>query len=270
MKAEVLNLDGSKKGDVELPKQFLEEYRPDLIKRAVLSIQSHKRQAYGQSPESGLRPSAKTSKRRRAFRGSYGKGISRVPRKVFTRRGTQFNWEGAVAPGTVGGRRAHPSKAEKDWSLSINTTERKKAIRSAIAATTKKDLVEERGHRVGREVPIVVDAAAEGLKKAKDASALLSKLGMGDELKRLKEKKVRAGKGKSRGRRYRKKVGPLFIVSEKCELQKSAKNIPGAEVATVDSLNAELLAPGTHAGRLAIWSEKAIERLGKESLFIRK
>lgn len=270
MKAEILNIDGTKKGEITLPKQFEEEYRPDLIKRAVLVVQSNKRQPFGTDVEAGTRPSAKTSKRRRKYRSSYGKGISRVPRKVMSRQGTQFNWTGTFAPGTVSGRAAHPPKAEKVWALKINIAERKKAIRSAIAATAIKELAEKRGHKVGKALPIIIDAKAEDLKKSKEAVEMLAKLGLKDEIKRLETKKVRAGKGKSRGRKYKKKVGPLLIVSGNCALQKSAANISGIDIVIVESLNAELLAPGTHAGRLAVWSEKAIEKMDKENLFVGK
>src|SRR3990167_4557963 len=98
--------DAEKKiyGDKELPVQFSEEYRPDLIKRAVHALQSAARQAYGAYPEAGQRHSSETSKRRRKYRGTYGFGISRVKRKIHTRRGTRFFWEGSTTPQTVGGR----------------------------------------------------------------------------------------------------------------------------------------------------------------------
>ena len=142
--------DGSKKktGELELPFQFNEDIRPDLIHRAVLSIQSHKRQKYASDPLAGKRASAKLSRRRRKYRGSYGIGISRVPRKIMTRRGTRLNWVGAFAPGTVGGRRAHPPKSETIFESKINKQERKKAIRSAIAATISLEAVKERGHDI--------------------------------------------------------------------------------------------------------------------------
>jgi len=34
------------------------------------------------------------------------------------------------------------------------------------------------------------------------------------------------------------------------------------DIATVDQLNTELLAPGTQAGRLTVWTESALLRLG--------
>jgi large subunit ribosomal protein L4e len=237
-----------------------------LIKRAVLAIQSHKRQKYGANPEAGFRHSAKLSRRRRKYRGGYGRGMSRVPRKVLSRRGTQFSYVGAIVANTVGGRKAHPPKAEKEWGLKINVKEKRKAIRSAIAATINKLLVLARGHKT-ESVPLIIESKFEDLKKAKEVEKVLSNLGLAEELERSKKKKVRAGKGKARGRKYKKKTGPLLVISSKCSLQNAALNLPGVDVAVVDSLNAELLAPGTHPGRVTVWSEKAIERLGKEKLF---
>src|SRR3989338_38182 len=115
MKIPILTPEKTKIGEKELPSHFLEEYRPDLIQRAVLALQSAARQRYGAYPEAGLRHSSKLSKRRRKYRGSYGLGISRVNRKILSRRGTRFNWAGAFSPQTVGGRRSHPPKAEKIW-----------------------------------------------------------------------------------------------------------------------------------------------------------
>ncbi len=58
-------------------------------------------------------------------------------------------------------------------------------------------------------------------------------------------------------------VGPLIVVAEDKGLLNAAANIPGVAVAVVEGLNAELLAPGTHAGRLTVWANGAVERLGK-------
>ncbi len=268
MKAKILNLEGAKSKDLELPEQFNAEFRPDLIKKAVLCIQSHNRRKYGAKTDAGLRASAELSRRRRKYRGSYGKGISRVPRKILSARGLQFNWTGAVIPGTVGGRRAHPPKSAKDMCMNINVKERRKALCSAIAATADKDLVQKRGHKIPENVPLIIQDSFENLSKTKELVQALEKIGLKEELERTKEKKLRAGKGKKRGRRYKKKKGPLLVVSGKCSLEKVASSIPGVEIVEVDSLNALLLAPGTIPGRLTIWTEKAIERLNKEKLFI--
>lgn len=267
MKLNIIDQSNNKVGEVKLPIQFEEEFRPDLIQRAVLAIQSHKRQPYAASTEAGKRASAKLSRRRRKYRGSYGIGISRVPRKILSRRGTRMNWVGAFAPGTVGGRRAHPPKTEKIWQKKINEKERSKAIRSAIAATILKDIVAQRGHIIPDNYPFILDDKFESMSKTQEVMEAFEKLGLESELQRAQIKTVRAGKGKSRGRKYKKRKGPLVVVSKKDSLHNALKNISGVDVVDVKSLNAELLAPGAKAGRLTLWTSSAINMLGKENLF---
>jgi large subunit ribosomal protein L4e len=169
---------------------------------------------------------------------------------------------------TVGGRRAHPPKAEKVWSRKLNDKERKKALRSAIAASFNKDVVKERGHKSPDNYPFVVSNDFEGFDKTNKVVSALRALGFTDELSRASKKKVRAGKGKMRGRRYKRPVGPLLVVGSECKIVKSAKNIPGVEVVHVSCLNAKLLAPGCHPGRLALFTKNAIDKLSSERLFI--
>ncbi len=268
MKVDVVSLKGEIKGSKVLPPQFSELVRPDLIKRAVQAIQSHKRQAYGADPRAGVKYSADLPRRRRKYKTPYGRGVSRVPRKTLSSRGTQFYWVGAFAPGTVGGRRAHPPKAEKVVWKKINKKERKKAIRSALAATFVKDLVLKRGHRVPDSFPFILSDDAEKIGKTKEFSSVLLSLGFKDELKRSSVKKIRPGKGTMRGRPYKKAKGILLVVGNECPALKSFKNIPGADVVEVSELNAELLAPGCHPGRLTLFTESAIDKLNKEGLFL--
>lgn len=268
MKIPIMSIAKTEIGKHDLPVQFHEEIRPDIIKKAVEVIQACRRQPYGADPRAGQKVSAKISRRRRDYKGSYGHGISRVPRKIMSHRGTQFNWVGALAPGTVGGRRAHPPKAEKIWEIDMNKKERRKAIRSAMAATLVKELVAQRGHKVPAAYPFIVENKFEDLDKTKQVQDTLEKLGFDAELTRTKTRKIRAGKGKLRGRKYKTKKGPLLVVSKKCRLLQTARNIPGIEVVEVNSLNAELLAPGCEMGRLTIFSQAAIERLEKEKLFM--
>ncbi|MBI4440373.1 50S ribosomal protein L4 [Candidatus Woesearchaeota archaeon] len=270
MKADIVTIEGKSAKKVDLPRQFSEEVRTDLITRAVLAIQNNKRQPYGAKPTAGMRASAEVSRRRRDYRGSYGIGISRVPRKVMSKSGTRMNWVGAFAPGTVKGRKAHPPKGSKIWDQKINKKERRKAIRSAIAATVLREYVQKRNHRISSIYPIIVEGKSESLEKTRDVAAMFGKLGLGDELKRSSVKTVRAGVGKTRGRKYKKRIGPLVVVSGECSLLRSARNIPGVDAVIVQNLNAELLAPGCAPGRLTVWTENAIEKMGKESLFMGK
>ncbi|MBC8494676.1 50S ribosomal protein L4 [archaeon] len=251
MKLKTLNLNKTETGAVELPAQFFEPVRTDLIHRAFLVIQFNKTQPYGTNPRAGLRASADLSRRRRKYRGSYGLGISRVPRKILSRRGTRMNWVGAVMPGTVGGRRAHPPKAEKIWAKKINQDERRKAIRSAIAATLNTDLVKKRGHLAPSNYPFIIDDNFTEVKKTAELIKILEHIGFKDEMDRSRS---RGSKG-------------LLLVSTTKALDKSCANIPGVETEVVSSLNVELLAPGGVPGRLTVFTKSAIEELSKKKLF---
>ena len=268
MKLQIRNAKNEAQGDLELPAQFNETVRADVIKRAVFSLQSNRRQKYGAHPRAGMRAVAELSRRRRKYRGSYGFGISRVQRKIMSRRGRRFNWVGAVVPGTVGGRRAHPAKACKDWGQSINKKENRLAIRSAISATVQADVVKGRGHRIPKDYPFVVADDVEKIAKTKDLSNALVALGLGDELARTANRSIRAGKGKMRGRKYKTKIGPLLVIGDACDLEKAGKNLPGVTVVKARELNAELLAPGAAPGRITLWTKHACEVLAKEGLFL--
>lgn len=267
MELPILTADAKRTGAVKLPGQFSEPVRADIIKRAVEVAQANARQPYGADPEAGKRNVVWLSRRRRRYKGAYGRGMSRMPRKTMSRNGSQMHQVGAFAPSTVGGRRAHPPKAEKSYAQRMNTKERRKAIRSALAATINKDAVAQRGHKAPEAYPFALDGTFEQLKRTQDVRKALITLGLEAELERASRKTIRAGKGKRRGRRYRTATGPLLVVSQPCELSRAARALPGVQVATVNMLNAELLAPGTHPGRLTLFTKTAIERLAKEALF---
>jgi large subunit ribosomal protein L4e len=112
------------------------------------------------------------------------------------------------------------------------------------------------------DFPLVVVDDFEGLKRTKDVEAAFLALGVWGDVFRVKEsRKVRAGKGKMRGRRYKQAVGPLVVVAENRGVVEAARNLPGVDVVLVDGLNVGVLAPGTHLGRLTVWSQSALERL---------
>jgi large subunit ribosomal protein L4e len=269
MKVKVMTAQNSEAGAIDLPSQFKEDVRDDLIARAVLAIQAAGRQPYGGYGNAGMRHSTKISRRRRDFKGSYGKGISRVPRKIHTHRGMQFGWVGALSPGTVGGRAAHPPKPFKEWEQKVNTGENRKAIRSALSATVDAKMVSARGHKLPNTFPFIIDDAFETLTKTADLQAALVRLGFAEELVRAGNIGIRAGRGKSRGRRYKTPTSVLFVVSKDATpLVKAAANLSGTDVIAVHRVNAALLAPGTHAGRLTLYTKAAVERLAKEGLFL--
>ncbi|MEK6968978.1 MAG: 50S ribosomal protein L4 [Nanoarchaeota archaeon] len=268
MKLKILDSQNKKTGEMSMPSQFSEEIRPDLIKRAVQALQSAARQLYGATPLAGLRHSSKLTKRRRKYRGCYGLGISRCNRKILSRRGTRFFWVGAFSPQAVGGRRAHPPKATKIQEQKINKKENQKAIRSAIAATVNKTFVETRGHKVPAEYPFILAAPAENISKTQDVQTMLSQLGFDAELERSLFKKVRAGLGTMRGRKYRRKKSVLIVTGGNCALLKAAQNVPGVDAVAAAALNAEFLAPGAVPGRITLWTEPAVKKIADEKLFL--
>jgi large subunit ribosomal protein L4e len=270
MKVDIHTITGGRKTKIDLPSQFNEELRPDLIKDAVLAIQSNSRQPYGADPLAGTRQGEATPKRRRKYRTTYGHGVSRIKRKIMSRNGLRFGWVGAFVASAVGGRRAFPPSAQKINIKKLNKKQRRFAIRSAISATCSKELVLSRGHRADKlvEFPLILEDKVEKMSKTKDVISLLNKLNLKEELSRISARKVRPGISKMRGRKYKIRKGPLFVVSDACPLEKAAKNIPGIDIVRVKNLNAENLAPGTQPGRLVLWSEDAVKQIEKERLFL--
>lgn len=251
---EVKSLDGKVLRKVKIPCVFKTPIRLDVIKRAVLAVQSARIQPKGRDPLAGKRTTAESF--------GVGQGIARIPR--VKGRGTTRSGQGAFAPGTVGGRLAHPPLIQKKIIKRINAKERQLAIRSAIAATAQKEIVQTRGHRIQEieQLPMVVDDAVERLSTVKNIIEMFKAIGLGDELKRLENgRKNRAGKGKFRGRKTRHIVGPLLVVNDDKKIRKAASNIPGVDVSNVSRLNAELLAPGAHPGRITVWGASAFNKL---------
>jgi len=235
----VYALDGKAKGKVETPKVFKTPYRPDLIQRTVVAAYANVRQRHATDPEAGLRTSGDYfGSRRNRYRQTINKGQSRLPRLK-----TGGGGLGRVVrlPQVRGGMRAHAPKG-KDYSRKINKKEHRLALNSAIAATADKKLVQSRGHLFGdKELPVVVEDKLEELSKAAELKRALVSNGFSEELKSRKKKKI------------------LIVVKEDKGVMKAAGSIPGVDVATLTDLDVDLLAPGTHAGRLTIWSESAIK-----------
>jgi len=264
-KVNIYGLDGKVKGNVQLPEIFDTPHRPDIIRKAVNASRANRRQPYGPGEKAGMRHAvAQLGK---------GRGAARVQR--LTQGGAA-----AESPPNVGGRRAHPPRPAHDWSEKINKKEKALALKSAIAASGKMDIVKARGHRVVDDMtmPLVVSDDFEALfdtitmdygkKKArpaytKEAIAVLQALGLQDEMDRAKNGvHQRAGRGKMRGRRLKKPKSVLFVVDDMAKAKKCLGNIPGVDITTPKGLSVELLAPGGDPGRLTVYTEKALNALG--------
>lgn len=172
----------------------------------------------------------------------------------------------AFAPGTVGGRQAFPPTSAKKVAKYIPQKEKRLALLSAIAATASKDTVQARGHSIEGvlEIPLIVTDELESLTRTKEVEDALINLGVLSDLYRVEEsRKIRAGKGKKRGRRIKQAIGPLIVINQNKGIIEAARNILGVNISTVQDLSPETLAPGTHPGRLTIWTTSAIQQLNQ-------
>ena len=251
-KTNVYGVNGDVASQVDVPAVFSTPYRPDIIKKAVLAAAANKRQPYGPSKGAGMRHSVSTWGK--------GRGVARVQRIAAGRMATE-------SPNNVSGRRAHPPVPERNWSLKINQKERALARKSAIAATGCADCVKARGHQFDDNVsfPIVVADAVQDIKTTAEVSDFLQKIGLGYDLDRAKfGRKIRAGRGTMRNRKYRTPVSVLIVVSEReMPIFESASNLPGVQIEEVSSLSAAILAPGGDAGRLTVYTESAFAKIGE-------
>lgn len=254
----IYDLNGTRVREAKLPKVFATPVRADLIKRAVLSMQANRRQAFGASILSGLQTSAHYHGVKDTKYSMKNKEMARGPRVHESSPGQTYRMR--RVPQAVGGREAHPPRVEKILRQKINEKEKRIAVCSAIAASAVKEMVEKRGHKFAIELPIIISNDIESISKVKEFEKILNALKLEGEMERAKIKSIRAGKGKARGRKYKKRKS-ILVVAEGSKLKKIVKSFPGIDVSTAGMLNAELLAPGCQAGRLVIWSENAIKKL---------
>lgn len=254
----VYGLDGSEKSQIILPKIFSLPYRPDVIQRVYVAMWTHRLQPKGRDPLAGERTSAQSWQT--------GHGVARVPRV----KGERYSRAGMAAgvAGVVKGRIAHPPKAEKKIYKRVNKKERLLALASAIAATSLRNIVEERGHRVQNvpTLPFIVSSEFENVSKVKDVINAFKLWGIEEELKRIRRGiKRRSGKAERRGRTKYVPVGPLIVTSNlNSRLKDIAENIPGIDVVDVNSLSVLDLVPGGHPIRFVIWTEDAIRVLDEK------
>ena len=256
---------------ISLPESFNSSFRPDLINRVVKSSRANRRQAYGSRKHEGKKRPMSGMKHSVEWWGK-GRGVARIMRITGMSRG-------AEDPRTRGGRRAHGPKVEKDWSSKSNSKERSIARDSALSASADIERVKSRGHIVDDlpDYPIVLGKYTESGEDGNNEIdfetfstkcgtrkflAIMNELGLGLDLQRAKNgRKIRAGKGKMRGRKYRTPKSMLLVVSQKDGLSKAARNLPGVDVVSAKDLSAEDLAPGGDPGRLTVFTREAIEVL---------
>ena len=257
MKGVVLSVRGEESKTIDLPLVFETPFRRDLIHKAYVNLDSHRFQPQGRHPTAGMDVVADTNDP------PTGRGVSRVARARGGGGGRQG--QGAEVASTRGGRQAHPPIVQKIIHKRLNKKEKKLALCSAIAATADKGIVESRGHKVGRveSFPMIVSDDIESVSRTSEAVRILEELHLHADTQRLESRKARSGKSSLRGRS--KKVGKsvLFVVKDATSLSQAVGALSGVEAKRVESLSVLDLAPGSEPGRLVVYSESAIDSIGK-------
>jgi len=250
----VFDDQGGVSGQVILPAVFKAPIRPDVVNFVHSNMAKNSRQAYAVHKHAGHQTSAESW--------GTGRAVARIPR--VRGGGTHRSGQGAFGNMCRGGRMFAPTKTWRKWHRRINQNQRRYAVCSALAASALPALVMARGHKIENlpEVPVVCTNAIESLTKTKAAVELLKKLNAYEDVEKCQSsKKIRAGKGKMRNRRYTMRRGPLVIFNEDHGIKQAFRNLPGVELLSVDRLNLLKLCPGGHLGRFCVWSQGAFEKL---------
>ncbi len=246
MKATVYSLDGKALKQIDLPEVFQTPHREDLIKRAVLSEESKLYQPKGNYRFAGLETSARYRGRKEDYGTVKNKGIPHLPHEVLP--GGQIGKVKRV-PHAVKGRRAHPPKPQKIIVELINKKEHMLALASALAFSADRDTVCKRAHRdIGIALPIVIDSSFEKIAKTKDAGKVFEALKLDGFVTKAKKTGTKSA---------------LVVVSNSSKSIRAAANLAGVDVVKVSDLSVKHLAPGTHPGRITLFSESALSDLAK-------
>jgi len=246
----VYSATGEVQGNVRLPDVYRVPVRKDLIHRVFMSEFTAAIQPKGRDPMAGMRTTAVSL--------GIHHGLARVPRVKGSTRAR-------LAPFVRGGRLAHPPRVDENIKEEVNKLERLMGTMSALAATAYVDLVRARGHVFeASAVPIVIDSAVlQSVKRTREARELLKKLGVYSDVERAAEgTKVRAGKGKMRGRRYVEPKSVLFVLEDHASpFAIAVKGLPGVDVVEPQLVSVLELAPGGVPGRLTVVTTKSLELL---------
>merc|ERR1719461_1502619 len=178
--------------------------RPDLVRYIHTNMSKNKRQAYAVYAKAGYETAAESW--------GTGRAVARIPR--VPGGGTHRSGQGAFGNMCRGGGMFCPTKTWRRWHRRTNVTQKRHALAAAVAATGVPALVMARGHQIDEvpELPLVVSDSANKIEKTKEAVAMLSGLGCDSDLTKVKDsKKIRAGRGKARNRRYVMRKGPLVV-----------------------------------------------------------
>ncbi len=264
-KLQVLDIKGNKTKEIE-SQIFDGPVRRDIVQKIVEIERLAERQANSPFYLAGMQTSASGNVKhnRHVWKTDRGRGLSRYPKKRMSDKGSNFVWVAAVAPGVRGGRRAHPPKIERKY-LKINRKEKTLGFLSALSMVASFEELKQKYQSISEmknsefkaKLPIVLEEKALSL-KSKEIFKLIESI-IGKELMNvaIQTKETRPGRGKMRGRRYKKNAGLLVITANDQE-----KKMNGIDIKKVKDLKLKDLA--SQGARLAIFTEESIKELEKK------
>lgn len=148
----------------------------------------------------------------------------------------------------------------------INRKEKRIAFLGALALAASAEEIKKKyrtlkNRELKIKLPVIIEGKILELKIKEFFSTLKNIL---QELQdvAIQKKTIRAGRGKSRGRKYKKSAGLLFVVGKDEE-----KKIKGVEIKKANQISVSDLA--SNGARLTVFTEDAVKELG-ERLEIKK
>ncbi|MDE1846283.1 MAG: 50S ribosomal protein L4 [Candidatus Micrarchaeota archaeon] len=256
MNTNLYQIDGKVEKQIPLPEIFTKSFRVDLVRRAILAEQSQRYQPQGHFISAGMQTSAQYIGEYSTWRTGRHMGTPARPRQKLA-GGAQGDVR--KIPSSTKGRRAHPHVVEKIIEERINASEYRKALESAIAGTSKAVLLEQRNAPKLESVPIILNNKIESISKTKELLKILEGLGLGSDIEKSHDPKIRKGLRRRSNRRiFRKSV--LIVVKDSAKIEKAGRNIPGVDVRSISNLSVEMVAPGA-IPRITIFSEHAVAGL---------
>merc|ERR1711935_455372 len=133
--------------NITLPAVFKAPIRPDIVNFVHFAMLKNTRQAYAVSEGAGHQTSAESW--------GTGRACARIPR--VRGGGPHRSGQGAFGNMCRGGRMFAPTKTWRKWHRKINTSQKRYAVASCLAASASVSLIEARGYKIidkVKEIPI--------------------------------------------------------------------------------------------------------------------
>merc|ERR1712072_711261 len=145
----IYSINGKGIGSINIPSIFNCPLRYDLVQFVHMNIQKNKRQAYGVKCHFGP-TGIVAGHQHSAHSWGTGRAVSRIPR--ISGGGTHRAGQGAFGNMCRGGRMFAPTKTFRHWHRRLNTSQKRYAVASCLAASASVPLIEARGYHILEKV----------------------------------------------------------------------------------------------------------------------